>query len=308
MEIFVCVDMDAEQRSWLEQEASPDQVHFLTESEIGDAPDPRFSRCEVAFGSVPPAWFESTRTLRWLQLDSTGINEYLHVDVSATGLTITNCCNFFTEPVAESCLAGILALHRGIDRLVRLQERREWVGHPLRKSLRTLAGSQVVLFGYGAINQRMVDLLSPFGCEKTVFRSKWSAEKLDEAVSEADIICCVAPETSATRLVFDRRRIALLHSDAIFVNFGRGSLVDEAALAEALSSNRISGAVIDVTETEPLPADHPFWRLPNVILTQHSGGGSDWEIDGKIKGFLGNLERYRFGEKLRCPVDLERGY
>ena len=308
MEIFACVDMDTAQRSRLERAVGPDRIRFAPESEFGDVPDSRFTGCEVVFGGIPPAWLAASQTLRWVQLDSTGFDEYIDTRGSATGIMITNLAGFFAAPVAESCLAGILALHRGIDRLVRLQEQEEWVGHSLRPRLRNLAGSRVVLFGYGSINRRLAELLRPFDCAISAFASDWRAEDLDLALREADIVACAAPETTGTTLAFDRRRIAMLKPDAIFANFGRGSLVDESALAEALSGNRIAGAVIDVTETEPLPAGHPLWRLPNLLLTQHSGGGSTREVDGKIEFFAANLERYRRGEKLQSLVDLGKGY
>ena len=95
---------------------------------------------------------------------------------------------------------------------------------------------------------------------------------------------------------------------SIFVNFGRGSVVDDDALADALQSGLLRGAVIDVTRDEPLPAEHRFWQTPNIILTQHSGGGTSNEIDRKIDWFLDNFGRYQRGEKLNAIVDFSRGY
>jgi phosphoglycerate dehydrogenase-like enzyme len=92
------------------------------------------------------------------------------------------------------------------------------------------------------------------------------------------------------------------------VNFGRGSLVDESALADALDSGAIGGAVIDVTQDEPLSPDHRFWRCRNMLLTQHTGGGSSDEVDRKIDLFIANLERFRAGEAPLSLVDFKRGY
>ncbi len=308
MELFVCIGVDSAQRSRLERIAAGDRVHFAEPASLDGPPDARFLASEVALGSVPPDWVAASSALRWLQLDSTGIDAYLRPDIERSGVRISNLRGFFANPVAESCLAGILALYRGIDRLFVLQRRKEWVGPAYRPRLRLLTGRRVVLFGYGAINRRLAELLRPFGCEIVPFASDWTDEALDRALADADIVACVAPETENTRQAFDRRRLSLLKPGAVFANLGRGSLVDEAALVEALSDGRVSGALIDVTLVEPLPADSPLWDAPNVLLTQHTGGGSDSECDRKIDLFEVNLGRYRRGEAPDNPVDLSRGY
>ena len=108
--------------------------------------------------------------------------------------------------------------------------------------------------------------------------------------------------------VFDAARLSRFKPTALFVNVGRGSVVAEDALAERLHAGRLAGAVIDVTVREPLPQDHPFWTCPNLILTQHSGGGTEDEIDRVIDVFAGNLARYREGKPLAGVVDFEKGY
>ena len=104
------------------------------------------------------------------------------------------------------------------------------------------------------------------------------------------------------------RGLDRLPAAAIFCNFGRGSILDEDALADALDAGRLSGAVIDVTRQEPLPPDHRFWTTPKLILTQHSGGGTADELDRKIDLFLANLARFRAGAPLEGVVDFSRGY
>ncbi len=308
MEIFVCLDMGASQRARLEDVAGRDSMHILPETCAEGDPDPRFLASEVAFGCIPPAWVDASRTLRWLQLESTGVDAYIPPGGAEPRIMISNLAGFYAEPVAESSLAGILALQRGIDQLARMQVREHWEGAAYRPRLRLLAGSRVVLFGYGAINRRLEELLEPFECEVTAFASDWDGEDLDRAVREADIVSCAAPETETTRLVFDRRRIGLLKSDAIFVNYGRGSLVDESALLEALSEQRIAGANLDVTVVEPLSPGDPLWQVPNLLLTQHTGGGSTIELDRKVDVFVAGLERYRRGQKPANLVDFARGY
>ena len=310
MEIFVSIELNAAQLSRLRQIAGDDKLYFRANHSDDTNSDRGFAGCAVAFGNVPAAWLESTTTLRWVQLESVGFAEYRNLDWQTLGaqITVTNLAGFFSDPVAQSILAGILAHYRGIDQLVPAKLTKTWIGDSLRKQLRTLSAAAVVLFGRGSINSRLAELLVPYRCKVINFGSDWTRVSLDESLPMADIVVCTVPETDATIGLFDRARIKYLKRDALLVNFGRGSIVDEHALAAALESRQIGGAVIDVTMCEPLPANHPLWTAPNTILTQHSGGGTNDEIDRKIEFFADNLARYRAAAPLLHKVDFKRGY
>ncbi len=266
--------------------------------------------CAVVFGNPDPGVVVHNVGLRWLQLESVGFGEYVGLDWSrpAGPVQVTNLAGFFAEPVAESALAGVLALYRGVARFVRLQDRTEWQGETARPHLRCLSGARVVLFGFGAINRRLADLLAPFGCTVTSFGRTWTDDSLDAALSRADVTVSTVPATPLTAGVFGAARFAQMPRGAVFCNFGRGSAVDEAALDAALRSGHLGGAVIDVTRDEPLPHGHPFWTCPNLLLTQHTSGGSADEVDRKIDHFLANLSRFRAGLPLTGAVDFARGY
>jgi glyoxylate/hydroxypyruvate reductase A len=266
--------------------------------------------CEIAFGNPPPKALTEAEALRWVQLESVGFGEYADLDWPTLGqrLTLTNLAGFFADPVAETALAGLLALARGIDRLARLQASRTWEGDAIRTRLRLLQGAHVVMLGNGAINQRLAELLTPFGCEITALNSSATTPDLDTLLPQAEILVATVPDTPATRGLLSAQRLALLPSHAVLANLGRGSLLDEAALADALADGRLAGAVLDVTYDEPLPHDHPFWTCPNILLTQHSGGGTADELDRKIDTFLANFARYRAGQLLQGVIDMSRGY
>ncbi|WP_188394018.1 D-2-hydroxyacid dehydrogenase [Mesorhizobium sp. SARCC-RB16n] len=293
---------------------SREQLARLT-SGVGDLPVKLFAEdapcdCEIVFGNPEASIVSANAKLRWMQLESVGFGEYVGLDWTRPEgrVTVTNLAGFFADPVAETALAGILALYRGIDVLVRFQSEHRWVGDPLRASLRSLKGAAVVLVGHGAINRRLAELLVPFGCSiKPITRSS-PASVLDEALGQADLVVCTAPDAAGTKSLFDVARLAKLPAGAVFCNFGRGSIVDEDALADALEEGRLGGAVIDVTRQEPLPSGHRFWATPNLILTQHSGGGTADELDRKIDLFLANLSRFRAGVPLEGVVDFSRGY
>ena len=176
-----------------------------------------------------------------------------------------------------------------------------------------LTGVHVLLAGYGSIGRRLAELLAPFGCRLTRYDLSANAdlstpEQLDSVLPDVDVIVVALPQSSKTNNLFDARRLALLKATAVFINVGRGTVVEEAALVDSLTSRRLGGAVLDVTLEEPLPEDHPLWDCPNTILTQHTAGGTVDEIDRKIDVFADNLGRYRAGEPLVGVVDWERGY
>lgn len=307
MRIALCVSLDPAQLDRLRRAAEHCEIVPVA-SDSGSAGD--FADCEIVFGNPPADALAGAKALRWLQLESVGFGEYTHLDWEFLNqrITVTNLAGFFAEPVAETALAGLLAMLRGVGRLVQYQGEKYWDGERLRTQLGLLKDAQVVMVGYGAINRRLAELLAPFGCRILPLRRGSNAAELNDALAGADIVVCTAPDTPETRNLFDVARLARLPRHAIFANFGRGSLVDETALVAALTEGRLAGAVLDVTRAEPLPADHPFWSAPNLLLTQHSGGGTRDELDRKIDHFLGNLDRYRRKAPLNGIVDFKRGY
>jgi phosphoglycerate dehydrogenase-like enzyme len=310
MEVFCNLMLSDVQKERLQNGLGKVQLRHFDESVLESVARPFFEKSEIVFGNPPASWIATHPSLRWVQLESVGFGEYLSLDWDTLGkrVTVTNLSGFFSDPVAESILAGVLSIYRGIDQLALLKHNVDWQGDSLRPLLRTLNASHVLLFGQGAINSRFAELLLPFRCDIVRFGRDWANTSLDKALNQADLVVSTVPDTPQTRGVFDRRRFNNFKRGSIFANFGRGSVVDDDALADALQSGFLRGAVIDVTRDEPLPVEHSFWRTPNLILTQHSGGGSSNEIDRKIDWFLNNFERYQRGEELNARVDFLRGY
>ena len=304
MNIFVCLPLTSEQISRLQTALPGQNLYFHAVPRADPAARQDFKRCEVVFGNPPPDWVAASSSLNWIQLESVGFGEYADLDWQELGkrLQVTNLAGFFSEPVAESILAGVLSHCRGLQRLALYQARHEWWGEKLRPSFRILRAAQVVLFGKGDINRRVAELLEPFGCILSSFGRSWQRRDLEATLQRADIVICTVPDNLSTRGVFDRNLLGLIKKGGLFVNFGRGSLIDEAALADALESGYLSGAVIDVTQDEPLPPGHRFWTAPNMLLTQHTGGGTADEMDRKIEVFLANFNRQQRQEPLHGAV------
>ena len=265
----------------------------------------QFLDSDVCYGNPPMDWANETTKLAWLQLNSAGLDPYQQlIDYQ---FKLTNLKGYFGQSVAETTVAGILAVYRKIDELARLQTQKQWVGTPIRETLHLLHKAKVLILGSGAIGLKTKQLLSGFECNTTVLNSK-TIGQITDYLPETDILISTLPDTSETKGLISKVYLEMLKPTALFVNVGRGTNVDEKALIEILQANRIMGAVLDVTETEPLPSNSVFWEMKNVLLTQHSSGGWMEESSGKVKFFLENLERFEKGEELLNIVDLEKGY
>jgi phosphoglycerate dehydrogenase-like enzyme len=309
MKVYVDYALSPEARAILARVAGGDEVWTARDSPASQQDRAAFMEAEVAFGEVPTDLLSQARHLRWIQLPSVGLDYYRSADWGelAPRITCTNMKGVFTEAVIQTTLAGILGLYRGIDRLVRLQARHDWQKLAVRPHLKILRGSHVLILGAGDLARGLREPLSRFGCSFT-FYARTSGDihtlaQLDAALATADIVCAALPDTAETRGLIDRTRLSRFKPGAFFVNIGRGSLTDEAALVDALRAGRLAGAVLDVTQNEPLNADDILWDAPNVLLTQHTAAGSDRLITDSIEFFGENLGRYRRREPLLNVVD-----
>lgn len=272
-----------------------------------------FSDAEIIFGNPKPAQklLQATK-LKWIQLASTGFEIYTGIKIPALA---TNLKDFYAVPCAETMIAGIMSLYRRMDQFTMLKEKEEWIGVPIRESLRTLTGKKIIILGAGSIGRQVEKMLTGFNCT-ILFYARTSPrailhtpQQLEAALPDADIIIGCLPGTPDTKGLFTTRMISKMKRDAIFCNVGRGNLLEEeGVLVEALMNKNIGGAVLDVTMKEPLPSDHPLWKCPRTIISQHTGGGDEAEKEGMIAFFLKNLEAFKNGNPLENRIVLERGY
>lgn len=310
MNIFVVTPSNAEDREYfLSQLPSKYTVVFkddLADNEQFEA----FNKADILLGNAPILWLEKKNDhLKWWQLESAGFDKYktLHLDFPTT-----NVGDYYAQPCAETIVGGVLALYRKIDTLSILQQSKKWVGEPLRLEMKLLYGQKVVILGAGTIGLCVKQILQGFDCEIIVVARNnsvadiTSADELKTILPETDLVISCLPGTANG--FFTEEMIDLMKSTAVFANVGRGNTVNEKALIEALKNRKIEGAVLDVTETEPLPENNPLWNLPNVLILQHTGGGRRKEHQGKFKIFLDNLRRFEEGTKLKNLIGLSRGY
>jgi phosphoglycerate dehydrogenase-like enzyme len=255
--------------------------------------------------------------LEWLHSRSAGLEGVLVPELAASPATVTNGRGAFSQSLAEFALAGLLFFLKDLRRLVRSQEAGEWD----QFDPDMLHGRTLGIVGYGDIGRATAALVHPLGARILALRRRpelsredplledvLPVERLGELMSRVDDVVVAAPLTPETRGLVDAGALSALKETSILVNVGRGPVVDERALLEALEQGRIRGAALDVFETEPLPAGHPFWRLPNVLLSPHSADHVPGWIEDGTRVFLRNLDRFRRGQPLLNVVDKARGY
>ncbi len=267
---------------------------------------------DVLLGNPPPAWLRAgpLPRLRFWQIDSSGFERYQGISLP---VPVANMGDFFAWACAETMTAGLLALFRHLPELAVLQAEKKWVGGAfVRNRAQLLRGRRVVILGAGAIARALRQQLSGFDCAVQLLARTHpqaqlhSAEELLAALPETDIVVNCLPGSAAG--FFSASLLAAMRPGSLYASVGRGTTTDEPALIAALQAGRLAGAVLDVTATEPLPTENPLWTLPNVLLTQHTGGGQLREDEGKVDVLLRNLELLRTGQPLENRVELGRGY
>jgi phosphoglycerate dehydrogenase-like enzyme len=205
-------------------------------------------------------------------------------------------------PVSEAALAGMIALARGLHRALRAQDGRQWRRFPAQ----LLHDKTVGIFGIGQIAEVLAPKCKAFGMrvvgvtsaprELAGFDLMYRREELARVVGDFDFLVLLTPLTTTTRNSIDAGIFAAMKPTSYLINLARGGIVDEPALIEALAKGRIAGAALDVFNQEPLPADHPFWSMPNVIITAHQGGFCDVYVDHALPTIEANMERFLKGD------------
>jgi glyoxylate/hydroxypyruvate reductase len=258
---------------------------------------------------LEPGLLAGARKLRWIQSIWAGVEGWMR-QPPPPGVVLTRMHGVFGAWIAEWAFAHLLHAWWDVERLRRQQDRREWIRYrPGRLFGRTLG-----VAGTGDIGQAVAERGRAFGMRVLgLSRTGEPQPAFDAVVSRLeaflprlDAVVITLPLTDATRGIFDARALSLLPRGAWLLNAGRGQVVDEAALAEALRSGQLGGAVLDVFAEEPLPAGSPLWTLPGSFVTPHMSGPSVPEECAQV--VFANLERFVRGEPLRGVVDFARGY
>ncbi len=245
--------------------------------------------------------------LRWLHTMSAGVDHPVFSIFVDRGVRVTTSSGSSSQPIAATAMMYLLALTRNLPRMMRAQAAHEWAWERWTE----LRGRRLAVLGMGPIGLEVVRLATAFGMAPTIVRRAIrgdepcptrTLDELDAVVAEHDAVVVALPLTAETRGIISVDVIGAMRPGALFVNVGRGELVDQRALTEALAAGRLGGAGLDVTDPEPLPVDDPLWDQPNVIVTPHNSGSTDGTARRAAEAFLDNLERWRDGEPLRNEI------
>jgi phosphoglycerate dehydrogenase-like enzyme len=246
----------------------------------------------------------------------------MYPELRDSGILVTNPSGIFSVPMAEHTIGLLLALARNFPDSVRWQDRARWSQQELwdkPQHLTELNGKVLLIVGYGSIGKEVAKRAKALDMrvwgvtrsgkgDRTHAEKIFAAAQLQEALPDADYVLIAAPETVETKHLIGAAQIARMKHGARLINVGRGSLLEEAALISALENGALGGAALDVVQTEPLPAESPLWKAPNLMLTPHTSAVSDrlWERETALLMEL--LERWFDGHELFNQVNFARGY
>jgi len=284
----------------------------------GGSPDPGvIAEAEVLLGYCSVDLIRNARKLRWLQHYGSGVNHCMYPGIEKKEFIFTNNQHSSAPPIAEHVIAMMMMLTRGLHVYHRAQAEGRWLDE--RTPMQEISGKTLLIAGLGGIGTEVAWRAHALGMRVIATRNSSRegpefveyvglSHELPDLAAQADVVVNALPLTEETKGLFDAKFFDTVKRGALFISVGRGASTVTGDLVAALKDGRLSGAGLDVTEPEPLPAGHELWTLPNVVITPHVAATTD---RGFERGWLiirENLRRYVNGEKLLNVVDVKRGY
>jgi phosphoglycerate dehydrogenase-like enzyme len=302
-------------RAWASRLAAalPELAMVVAETEadavraVGDA--------DAAFGTMPDALLRDARRLRWLQAPQAAPPAgYYTSALIAHPVVVTNFREIYNDHIGAHIMAFVLAFARGFQHYLPRQLRREWRREPLDTGVIHLPEATALIVGVGGIGAEAARLAAAFGMHVIGVDPRRreappgvlkldGPDALDALLPLADFVILTVPHTPATEGFMNRTRFQRMKRSAFFINIGRGMTTRLDDLVAALRAGEIAGAGLDVFEQEPLPADHPLWTMPGVLITPHTAGHGPFLDDRRFQVLLDNCRRFLAGEPLRNVVD-----
>ena len=270
---------------------------------------------DAAFGTIPPEILRLTKRLRWLQAPQAAPPAgYYYPELVAHSAAVTNFREIYNDHIAAHIMAFVLAFARDLHRYLPLQRERRWQPASLDTGIIHLPEAVALIVGVGGIGAETARLASAFGMRVLGVDARRKdappgvaelhpAEALDTLLPRADFVILTVPHTPATEGFMHRARFARMKRGAFFINIGRGKTTRLDDLVAALRAGEIAGAGLDVFEEEPLPADHPLWTMPGVLITPHTAGFGPYLDERRFEILLDNCRRFGADRPLRNLVD-----
>jgi phosphoglycerate dehydrogenase-like enzyme len=295
----------------------------ITSPRDQDEADRLLPDAEVVLGwAVQERNFATAKRLRWVHVTAAGVGSLLFPAMVESDVIVTNGRGLHSEAMAEHTIGVLLAFVRKLHLARDAQRERRWAQEPLYHeppAFGRLAGGTLLVVGLGAIGSAIATRAAALGMRVVAVRKRPAADpapaheqhpiaELPRLLGEADAVVLAVPLTPETGKLIGAAELARMKASAVLVNLGRGRLVDEAALIDALRDGRIAGAALDVFETEPLAETSPLWEMPQVILTPHVSGFGPAYWERALAMFEDNLDRWLDGRPLVNVVDKRAGY
>jgi glyoxylate/hydroxypyruvate reductase A len=310
MKIVVYAKLEKELQSELKKQLPKDAEVIFTSDISEQEIKKTLLSAEILIGNPPADWFEEIPgSLKFWQLENVGFEQYKDIDYKGK---VANVGDMSAVPCAETIVSGILAFYRGIHKMVRNQLNKQWIGEKSSTGLQILSGRKVIILGSGAIGEHVHKLLLAFGCSIQMTAKSdpqadiHSFEHLLQQLPETDLVINTLPGNLDKYV--SGEFFNAMKEGSLYANVGRGNTTDEAALIKALESGKLTGAVLDVTEEEPLAEDSKLWEMENVILTQHTGAEHLGRDQDKVEKFISNINKYLKKEEIEDEVKLSDGY
>ncbi len=310
--------------SWLRERLQKEfpQLQFLQLPSYDRVPE-EIADTDIFIGwSLRPEQFVAAKKLRWIHSPAAAVHQLMFPELIRSDVVVTNSTGVHGPVVAEHAITVLLALAKRLPQAMRYQARKTWAQDQLwheRPRPREVDGATVAVIGMGGIGGEFTRRAKALGMRVLAVRENpskgtggadevYGPAQMDEVLLRADYVLLCTPVTPATTGLMNEAHLKKMKPDSYLINVGRGPLVDEAALIEALHSRRIAGAALDVFNEEPLPAHSPFWSLDNVLITPHTAAVTErlWERHYHL--IVANLKRFLAGEPLLNEVDKQRGY
>ena len=312
--IFVARDLPFTEEQWRRLEAAflPQRLAVVDPGNPA-AVEEALVRAEVAIlaGDLD-ARFLSAPRLKWVHCNHAGLTRSARPEVFDRGLLVTGSAGRSGPALAEHVMMFSLLLCSGYPDFYEAQKRHEWRRVPEMANLTALCGKTMGILGMGhtgkalarrakafdmrVIGYRRRDLAAPEGVDQMYCRDR--GEGIDEILEQADVLALVLNLSDATHHLIGEEQIARMKHSAVIVNLSRGGVIDQDALMDALNAGRLAGAGLDVTDPEPLPAGHPLWDTPNVLITPHFTAALPDKHERSLQTILENVRRYRAGESM----------
>ena len=274
---------------------------------------------EVLLGRIDPRLFAAAPRLRWVHAITAGADEYLFDEMVASEVLLSGDKGLVGSHLAEHAMGLLLAITRRLARAI-LDGPASWEHRvQYRREEYELEGLTMGVVGFGGTGKAIAKRAAAFGmhviavdCDDVPPTPEvpevWGADRFEELLGLSDVVASGLPLTPSTFRIFNDRAFELMRPTAILINVTRGELVDGEALARAVSNGQIAGAGLDVAPQEPLPAEHPLWTTPNVVMTPHTAGASQFRLQRNIDRFCRNVEHLRLGEPREGMIDKHNGY